>query len=206
MYARLASGILEGKLAGYPIVGDLLEALAEDMDRQGRGVGRQNFKYGPSLFQFASMCAIVSPELYRILTKHLPLPSLRHLRYVWQGFRSHRSSLDADELLRRTQNSVPQFPLTVCEQTFLTVANYLQTVRYSGPVALSCDDTNLHAAFRTYWDASKQIHVLVGGIDEPRTVANPDELQALLEDAKSEKATKVLIPYARRCMTNSLLP
>ncbi|KAI0329285.1 hypothetical protein GY45DRAFT_1253214 [Cubamyces sp. BRFM 1775] len=171
VYARLASGILDGKLSGYPIVGDLLEALAENIDREERGVGKQNFKYGPSLTQFANMCAIVSPELYRILAKHLPLPTLRQIR--------------------RTQNSIPRFPLSVCEETFLAVSRYLSSVRYSGPVALSCDDTKLHAAFRTYWDAAKQVHILVGGTDEPRAVANPKELQNLLEDSESEKSTKV---------------
>ncbi|KAH9896485.1 hypothetical protein C8Q73DRAFT_642433, partial [Cubamyces lactineus] len=171
VYARLASGILEGKLSGYPIVSDLLEALAEDMDRQERGVGRQNFKYGPSLTQFANMCAIVSPELYRILTKHMPLPTLRHIR--------------------RTQNAAPQFPLSVCEETFLAVAHYLQSVKYSGPIALSCDDTKLHAAFRTYWDASKQVHMLVGSTGEPKAVANPEALQEVLKGSTDEKATKV---------------
>ena len=176
VYARLASGILEGKLSGYPIVSDLLEALAEDMDRQERGVGRQNFKYGPSLTQFANMCAIVSPELYRILTKHMPLPTLRHIRYVLMY---SSDALRATETLRssRTQNAVPQFPLSVCEETFLTVARYLQSVKYSGPVALSCNDTKLHAAFRTYWDASKQVHMLVGSTGEPKAVANPEALQ-----------------------------
>lgn len=79
-YKRLAVGLLEGKLSGYPIVSDLLRALAEQVDREERGVGRQNFKYGPTLNEFAHMAAIISPELYRILSKHLPLPALRHLK------------------------------------------------------------------------------------------------------------------------------
>ncbi|KAI0323200.1 hypothetical protein GY45DRAFT_1265012, partial [Cubamyces sp. BRFM 1775] len=97
--------------------------LAKDMHRQEGGVRRQNFKYGPSLTQPANMCAIVSPQPHHILTKHMPLPTLWHILYL------------------------PQFPLSVCKETFLAVARYLQSVKYSGPVALSCNDPKLHAAF-----------------------------------------------------------
>ncbi|KAI0324089.1 hypothetical protein GY45DRAFT_1263530, partial [Cubamyces sp. BRFM 1775] len=150
-----------------------------------------NFKYRPMAPQFANMCAIISPKLYCNLTKHLPLPTLQHLRY---------------EL-----NLILQLPLSICECTFLTVVQYLQSVGYSAPVALSCDDTKLHLAYRTYWDTSKQIHMLVGGTSEPRVVTNPDELQELLEDLTS--ATKVctfLLPkmppivIAAKAIPNSL--
>lgn len=77
---RLAAGLMEGRLDGYPVVGDMMKALAEVMDRDTRGVGRQNFQYGPSLFEFANICAITSPELYRTLSKHFPLPTIRHLK------------------------------------------------------------------------------------------------------------------------------
>ena len=82
VYARFASAILESKLFGYPNVSDILVVLAEDMDRQEQGIGRQNFKYGPSLTQSANMCVMVSPQLYRILVKRMPLPTLRHIQYV----------------------------------------------------------------------------------------------------------------------------
>ena len=81
-YTRLAVGLIEGKLSGYPIVGDLLKALASRLDREERGVGLQNFQYGASLTEFANLAAIISPELYRLLAQHLPLPTLRHLKYV----------------------------------------------------------------------------------------------------------------------------
>ena len=73
---------MDGELAGYPIVQDLLRAMAMHMDRERRGVGMQNFMYGASLLEFANMSAIISPALYRILQKHLPLPTIRHLKYI----------------------------------------------------------------------------------------------------------------------------
>ena len=81
-YARLAAGLANGALSGYPVVGNMMSALAELMDREERGVGRQNFQYGPSLVEFANMCAIISPELYRLLAQHFPLPTIRHLKYA----------------------------------------------------------------------------------------------------------------------------
>ncbi|KAJ3007533.1 hypothetical protein NUW54_g3516 [Trametes sanguinea] len=174
-YARLATGLLDGRLSGYPVIGDMMKALAELLDREDRGVGRQNFHYGPSLVEFANMCAITSPELYRILSQYFPLPTIRHLNF------RHR----------RTQNTAPKFPLTVCSYTFSNVLAYLKKLGYKGPVALSCDDTKLLAAFRTYWDASQDCHMLIGGTDQPRAVANAEELQAALSDPEIKEATKI---------------
>ncbi|KAI0664773.1 hypothetical protein C8Q70DRAFT_904467 [Cubamyces menziesii] len=171
-YARLAAGLANGALSGYPVVGNMMSALAELMDREERGVGRQNFQYGPSLVEFANMCAIISPELYRLLAQHFPLPTIRHLK--------------------KTQNVAPKFPLSVCSDTFTIVDDYLRKLHYQGkPVGLSCDDTKLHPSFRTYWDAEKECHMLVGGTDEPRAVANVEELQRLLHDPSIAKATKL---------------
>ncbi|CDO73700.1 hypothetical protein BN946_scf185015.g28 [Trametes cinnabarina] len=135
VYARLATGLLKGQLSGYPIVGDLMKALAQLMDREERGVRQQNFQ--------------------------------------------------------QTASYAPKFPLKVCQETFDNIQEYLRKLNYPGPVALSCDDTKLHATFRTYWDASKECHMLVGGVDEPRVVANAKELEALLADPEIKKATKI---------------
>ncbi|KAI0671454.1 hypothetical protein C8Q78DRAFT_1153176 [Trametes maxima] len=170
-YMRLARGLLNGELSGYPIAAPLVKALALTMDREQRGVGRQNFEYGPTLTEFANICAITSPELYRTLSDNLSLPTIRHLK--------------------RTQNATPRFPLIVGPQTFEAVETYLKNLKYTGPVGISCDDTKLHAAFRTYWDAKKQVHMVVGGTEEPRAVADVNELQAFLSNPEHTKATKV---------------
>ncbi len=61
---------------------------------------------------------------------------------------------------------------------------------YSGPLALSCNDTKLHPAYRTYWDPEKQVHMLLGGIEGPKAVA--EELRAIMQTvSESDKATKV---------------
>ena len=93
----------------------------------------------------------------------------------------------------RQRTKAPDFPLSIEERTFQRAQKYIQDLRYTGPVALSCDDTKLHAAYRTYWDPAQQSHVLVGGIGPPPVVPTPDELEQLLTEHRDEKATKVSV-------------
>ena len=54
----------------------------EVTDRTNRGMGLQNFKYGPALANFAQVAAIVSPELYKMFATHFRVPNLQTLAYV----------------------------------------------------------------------------------------------------------------------------
>ena len=67
---------------GHTALLDIVKAMVELEDRKERGVGKQNFNYGPALIEFAHTCAIISPELYRTLQTHMQLPALRSLKYV----------------------------------------------------------------------------------------------------------------------------
>lgn len=69
--------------------------------------------------------------------------------------------------------------------------DYIHKLQYTGPLALSCDDTKLHAALRTCWDSDAQVHILLGGVGEPRRVASPEELEEALIELGSGKASKV---------------
>ncbi len=59
---------------------DLVSALVEKQKREEQGVGMQNFTYGPALREFANMCAIMSPEVYRKLATHFRLPDIRSIK------------------------------------------------------------------------------------------------------------------------------
>lgn len=85
----------------------------------------------------------------------------------------------------------PRFPMDICEQTFQSVADYLQALNYTGPLGLSCDDTKLFASLRLYWDGKQKSHFLVGGIDGPYRVADPDAVKEVIDQAKIIKASKV---------------
>ncbi|KAH9855569.1 hypothetical protein C2E23DRAFT_813848 [Lenzites betulinus] len=173
VFARFALGIHQGKYDSRGYIVDLVKALVEVDDRKARGVGMQNFTYGPALVEFATTCAILSPEVYRILSMQFQIPSPR--------------------TLQRYRAKSPRFPIMINDQTFDVAAEYMKRLGYgSGPVALSCDDTKLHPAYRTYYDNDRQMHLLIGGTDEPRAVANADELRAALQDPTlGPKATKI---------------
>ena len=85
--------------------------------------------------------------------------------------------------------------MEICEWSFKLVEDHLLALEYTGPVGLSCDNTKLFAALRLYWDAEKKAHFLVGGVDGPCRVANPEQVMQVIEDAKIQKATKVRITW-----------
>jgi len=80
--------------------------------------------------------------------------------------------------------------MDICDRTFDLVSEHLSTLDYDGPVGLSCDDTKLFATYRLYWDSEKKAYFLVGGVDGPIRVANPDNIKQAIQDAKAQKATK----------------
>ena len=85
----------------------------------------------------------------------------------------------------------PRFPLEICPRTFDLVEEHLTAIDYHGPTSLSCDDMKLFSTFRLYYDAQKKCHFLVGGVDGPVHVLNPENLQELLDTLHDKKAMKV---------------
>jgi hypothetical protein len=96
-------------------------------------------------------------------------------------------------MLRIKRSQVPSFPITVCERNLELASEYLGSLKYSGPVGLSCDDTKLHPSLHTYWDASKECHFLVGTTGEPVAVRDEGLLRNLVAESKKNAATKVMI-------------
>ena len=83
--------------------------------------------------------------------------------------------------------------MEICERSFELVVDHLAALEYTGPVGLSCDDTKLFGTLRLYWDAEQKAHFLVGGVDGPCRVADPEQVKQVIEDANIRKATKVRI-------------
>lgn len=70
----------------------------------------------------------------------------------------------------------------------------MQSVDYSGPVALACDDSKLHPSLQVVWDNSLNSNILIGTtLNEPVLVADPEELQKLLVELEDKLATKVWV-------------
>src|SRR5882762_668346 len=67
---RYALGVLDGKYQKHEIFTGLVDAMVRARDREERGVGLQNFEYTPALDKFAHICAITSPEAYRLMQRY----------------------------------------------------------------------------------------------------------------------------------------
>ena len=191
----------QGKFQDKQVLLDLVRALVQVEDRKARGIGSQNFHYGSTLSNFAHTCAIISPELYRTLAKDMPLPALRTLACVHTNPRYTSIHTDSAAVRSRHRAKMPRFPIEIGERSFVLAREYIDKLGYgTGPVALSCDDTKLHAAWRTYFDSEADLHFLVGGTGPPLAIANIDELNDILSRrTDKDKATKVRPLMLKRC-------
>lgn len=92
------------------------------------------------------------------------------------------------------RSQLPLFPRFICDDCFLLAQSYMQSVDYSGPVALACDDSKLHPSLQVVWDNSLNSNILIGTtLNEPVLVADPEELQKLLVELEDKLATKVWV-------------
>jgi hypothetical protein len=81
--------------------------------------------------------------------------------------------------------------MEICDRTFQLVEDHLAALNHTGPVGLSCDDTKLFSSLRLFWDKEKNTYFLVGGVDGPYHVADPDSVRQVISEGKIKKATKV---------------
>lgn len=163
-------GLLNGEFDDEVLKG-LIEAMVQKRSKDSRGVGMQNFQYSPAWDEICHIINIISPCAYRALKAYFPMPDQRTFR------------------MREARQ--PRFPLEICNRTFELVTDYLSSVNYSGPTSLSCDDTKLFSTLRLYWDSQKKAHYLLGGIDSPILVNDPENVKEAIAAAKDKKATKV---------------
>ncbi|KXN82809.1 hypothetical protein AN958_02141 [Leucoagaricus sp. SymC.cos] len=140
-------------------------------DRKARGVGLQNFKYSPSWDELCQILRMHSTAGYEALREHLPARTTRSIQ--------------------QKNSREPQFPTEINDQVFIRVAEHLYSLDYSGPVCLACDDTKLHSTFRLYWNNEESSYFLLGGVDGPIRVLDPEDLQNTLEKNEGKQATKL---------------
>src|ERR1700720_838622 len=86
---------------------------------------------------------------------------------------------------------MPQFPISICDRTFKLASEYVTSLKYKGPLALSCDDTKLHLGLCTYWDSTQKCHFLIGTTGKPIAITDESMIRDLVEKYKMDAATKV---------------
>ena len=101
--------------------------------------------------------------------------------------------MPSERTFRTQEAQQPRFPLEICKRTFDLVDDHLKAIDYHGPTSLSCDDTKLFSTFQLYYDGQEKCHFLIGGVDGPVRVLDPENLTELLDSLKDKKATKVLV-------------
>lgn len=84
-----------------------------------------------------------------------------------------------------------RFPIGIQERTFSLIVQKLQQLQYSGPVALSCDDTKLLASLRPYYDPDREGYFLLGHVGQPLELLDHEAFRTVIKENKLEKATKV---------------
>ncbi|KAJ7575239.1 hypothetical protein C8J56DRAFT_801931 [Mycena floridula] len=145
--------------------------MVQKINQEERGVGMQNFVYAPAWDEFVHIVRIHSPRTHQFLSQHF-------------AARTGRS-------LHIKEARQPKLPLTICPETFQRVREHLNALDYSGPVALSCDNTKLFPDLHLYWDESKEAYFLLGGTEGPILVPDPDQVQELMDDPDVVKGAKV---------------
>lgn len=97
--------------------------------------------------------------------------------------------------IRFKQAKEEKFPIGITPATFARAKAYTTRLQYSGPLALSCDDTKLLEGFRLYQSddgTGQQKWFITGSTDDsPREVANIEELEEVLATGELQKASKV---------------
>ncbi|KAJ7586218.1 hypothetical protein C8J56DRAFT_1052590 [Mycena floridula] len=171
---RFVAGLLSGDYKANQ-AGDLLKGLIQSYvikkEKAERGIGMQAFRHSPDITEWAHIMHAFSPRAYKALSDIFPLPTARALR------------------MQRAKQ--PSFPIGITPRTFTLAAAHLENLNYSGPVALSCDDTKLSPALRPFWDSDRQGFCMLGSTGEPLLVANPELPEQAIQQANIQKATKL---------------
>lgn len=87
---------------------------------------------------------------------------------------------------------MPRTPMVISKETFELIKTYLEAIGYHhGPVGISVNDTALLKSLRLVWDGDKRAYYLVGGVDGPILVLNPDDIEQFLNDPSIVQGSKV---------------
>ncbi|KAG8719057.1 hypothetical protein FRC08_003738 [Ceratobasidium sp. 394] len=169
---RFAIKVAQGHFDNAKVLSGLIEAAVAENDRIQSEKSLKGHQMPPVYKNFLLTSSIMSPHTYRLIKTHLPAMG--------------------EQTVQKTHSKSMRFPLEICDTSFTLAHKFLSKIKYSGPVALSCDDTQLLPRLLPYHDAQKDEWHLIGGIEGPICLQNSaDVLEKILKENKVEKATKV---------------
>nr|GAT48523.1 predicted protein [Mycena chlorophos] len=183
---------------------DLLTVMTSKERKATKGKGMQGFQwkmspllyvglgtvhvavrvYGPVTtvrdpYRTRSSALAIRPDAYRALERYLPLPDER--------------------TLQRRRAKLPKFPVEFTRRTITLAKDRMTAMGWSGPVAMSCDDTKLQAALRPFYDENRQSWCILGSTGAPMLIANLPEFRQAVELGTVERATKLRLWCLQVC-------
>ncbi|KZV67782.1 hypothetical protein PENSPDRAFT_610974 [Peniophora sp. CONT] len=169
---RFAQGYADGQYASQDVVIGMIEALVLKNDRERKGKSLVGMRYSEALDAFAQSLFTLSPHAYRIF------------RNSFAG--------RTESSLRSLRSKMPHFEPGFSEANLTRVAAYLAELRYSGPIALGWDDTELEEGV-TVMQRTREFCVVVGTAAGPLEVRNEGDIDAVLRslDPNTKLATKL---------------
>ncbi|KAK7058169.1 hypothetical protein R3P38DRAFT_3547667 [Favolaschia claudopus] len=168
---RWVQHLLSGKFKDDKVFLGLVELKVMGLEREIKGLGKQNFKYNEDLDAFFGLVHTTSPRAYRELAKHFPIRSERSIE--------HKISTS------------PRFPLGITAETYMSVGKYCEDYGYprGAPLSLAVDDTKLFAALRPLYDGVKKKWFIVGASSGPIEVPDVESLHATLDRLEKNPPT-----------------
>ncbi|KAI0030097.1 hypothetical protein K488DRAFT_79810 [Vararia minispora EC-137] len=171
-WLRFAKGAAAGAYKSQEVVLGLVEALMEKAERACHGKQTTNMHYTEALDTFCSLIQSISPRAFKIF------------RHVFAG-RSISS-------IRSQRAKAPKFIPGIAKENAERASAKIIGLNYTGPVALSWDDTDIEQAL-TLWETTKGTWTLLGAVGGPLSVSSEDSMDEVFANAKLEKASKLRV-------------
>ncbi|KAJ6554369.1 hypothetical protein B0H19DRAFT_1071772 [Mycena capillaripes] len=172
-WLKFALGCVDGSYSSDTLTG-MVKAMVLKTTKITKGKSLKNLKYPAEFDQFCNLLASTSPRAYLTFQKTFGRPGLRAMRCS-----AKRAKLP------RFQPDISAFNVAAASDT-------LKRLRYEGPVGLSWDNTALEACISVYQE-SKEVCLILGSTDGAIRVTENDDLDALFETAKLNKADKLRV-------------
>ncbi|KAJ3557347.1 hypothetical protein NM688_g1522 [Phlebia brevispora] len=173
LYIRYALGVIDGTYKDNKVLSGLMRSQLMLVDKEVRGVGKQNFQWPEAYDRFLHILMLESPAAYRELAKYLPTRSERSFCMI--------------------QSKSTIFSMMLSDEMYDLASECVKDLGYNGPVALACDDTKLILGWRLWWCSKEESYYLISAVTGPLRVSNPETLQMTINDAHAIQATKVRV-------------
>lgn len=124
----------------------MVQALVVKQKRVDAGKSLKNMQYDTSFDQFCDLLASISKRAYLTFQKHFGGRGLRSMRYVGSDIRPDHALTSVYSQIRA---KLPSFRPGISALNVGRAAEVLKKLDYTGPLALSWDDTALEAAIQS---------------------------------------------------------